>query len=170
MESLSITHTADNSSAATEGKSALLWTRSSKTKGANGCRGLVCYEMQLSLLARLLHSLAAVHTKVPIHTIVDVQTPAITKVLVRLGTKLLPLPGGAPTPHGQPYHAPTFGKLRLLKLVHFKRILFFDNDIIVRQNVDQLLLHGPAPAVVFQVLAQGLNSGVMLLRPDRGTL
>ena len=145
----------------------LLMRNGKQSRGANGCSALRCFEMQLGLLVRLLRSLASVRTTVPIQTLVDPHTPAVASLLEGLGIAILPLPTGPLAPAwASPYHAPTFAKLRLLRLHQFEKVLFLDNDVNASRNLDELLLHGPTPAMVFQVLAQGLNSGVMLLAPD----
>ena len=145
----------------------MLLARTSHTRGHTNCKGITCFRLQLSLLVRLLISLTQVRTMQPIYTICDLHAPSISTMVKQLGSTVLRMPSGAPTPSwARSLHVPTFYKLRLLKLTQFEKLLFLDNDVIVQKNVDALLSDVPAPAMVFQAIAQGLNSGVMLLRPD----
>ena len=134
------------------------------------------YTSQAGLLMRLLLSLRAVNTTLPIFVLVSGDRfPAAEKRLAALGATLLPpdsapeldVKGGAVFASG--WAQSSFAKLRVLALEQFAKLIVMDNDAIVLRNIDHLA-SVPAPAFVFGYKCyprRELRAALMVLAPSR---
>lgn len=132
--------------------------------------------VQFKLLASLLASLRLTRSALPHRTLLRARLPrALEARLEELGTQMLPLTPSQLVP--PPLWAVrrdtaigSFVKLSLLALAQFEKVIFLDSDVQVLRNIDQLAAVEP-PAFAFHPPDHhqrrgGLNSGVMVLRPD----
>ena len=111
-----------------------------------------CMLMGASLV-RLVRSLRGVGTRLPIVTLVDPSRrfPAVEAELIELGVQLLPAQNIPPPKNANVWHKGTFGKLQIVYLTQFERVIFLDSDAQVLRNIDILASKRvvPAPAFVF---------------------
>ena len=104
-------------------------------------------------LIRILISLRAVNTSLPVHILATGERYAAVEARVAqmfgvryMGTEGVP-PVTVPT-WASKWARGSFAKLRALALTQYDRIVLLDNDNVVLRNVDHLA-HAPAPAFVF---------------------
>jgi len=135
------------------------------------------YSSQAKLAARLLLSLRAVKTTLPIHLLATgVRFPAVERQLSELGATVLPT-GAAPAARvpawASPWARASFAKLAALALgARFERLVVLDNDAVVLRNIDHLG-GGPAaaaaPAAVFGWKChprRELRAALLVLQPS----
>lgn len=130
------------------------------------------YLRETKRAAFFLQSARDVHTTLPITLMVGgVRNAAAESQMTELGASLWPTQPVDPPAWASAMHKQAFNKLRALELTHYSRVIFVDNDVMLRANVDHLAFH-PAPAAVwFPVNGSSggmttFNSGVMILAPD----
>lgn len=123
---------------------------------------------------RLLASLRAVKTTLPVHVLVSgYRVPAAEAAIASLGATLLP-PEKAPAVHvpawGSKWARASFAKLRALALTQFDRVVVLDTDSVVLRNIDHLARPDlAAPAFVFGYKCaprRELRASLMVLRPS----
>ena len=144
----------------------------------------------MRLIVRLLLSLQAVASMLPVHMLVSGERhQGFEAALLRqFAPQLRLLDGDAVGRHriripnwASAFHWGSFAKLAVLSLTQFRRILVLDTDTIVLRNIDHLV-HMAAPAFVYRfkcwsykrpgtstagnVPIWEMNSGVMLLQPN----
>ena len=110
------------------------------------------YSAQIPLVARLLISLRAVRTALPVSILATgVRFPAVERKLAELGATMLPdgaaLAARVPD-WASPWARGSFSKLAALSLRGFDRVILLDNDLVALRNLDHLA-SAPTPAAVF---------------------
>ena len=86
--------------------------------------------------------------------------------LRKLGAHILPVKNEfLPPQWAAPYHRGSFGKLNILRLTQFDKVVFLDSDCQVVRNIDNLA-SVPSPSAAFHAPDDGINSGVMVLSPN----
>ena len=92
--------------------------------------------------------------------VIDVESPSV--------------PIGLSKPGDHPHWGNTFAKLLLFSLENFDKLIYVDSDMLILDNIDELFLEPHMSAVQAgrsvpgNELWTGLNSGLMVLRPERG--
>ena len=144
-----------------------------------GSNPVAAYFWHVRGVARLVLSLRAVRTSLPIHLLVSGERYATPEQRLRsLGVRVLHAAEPAwdtPSWAADTWAAGTFAKLHALTLTDFTRVLVLDTDCVALRNFDHLVSRSALPALPGFVFgpqdggAWGLmNSGVMVLRPDSG--
>ena len=115
---------------------------------------------QKIIVRRLLLSLWAVHTALPVH----IMTPNSTQ-FQELDAPLLHRNFTSTSTWTAPYHRYSFYKLHALQLVQFAKTIVLDTDVQVVRNIDHLA-STPTPAFVVHRPDKGINSGLQVIRPE----
>ena len=131
------------------------------------------YSAQIALVARLLVSLRAVRTALPVRILATgVRFPAVERTLTELGATVLPdgaALGPARVPDwASPWARGSFAKLAALSVRGFDKVILLDNDFVALRNLDHLA-HVPAPAAVFGWKCfprRELRSALLVLEPS----
>ena len=131
------------------------------------------YSSQAKLAARLLVSLRAVKTALPIHLLATgVRFPAVERQLSELGATVLPsgaVPAARVPAWASPWAKASFAKLATLALgSRFERLVVLDNDAVVLRNIDHVAA-APAPAAVFAWKChprRELRAALLVLQPS----
>ena len=131
------------------------------------------YSAQIALVARLLVSLRAVRTALPVRILASgVRFPAVERTLTELGATVLPdgaALGAARVPDwASPWARGSFAKLAALSVRGFDKVILLDNDFVALRNLDHLA-HVPAPAAVFGWKCfprRELRSALLVLEPS----
>ena len=110
------------------------------------------YSAQIPLVTRLLISLRAVRTALPVRILATgVRFPAVERKLTELGATVLPdgAARAARVPDwASPWARGSFAKLAALSVRGFDKVILLDNDFVALRNLDHLS-HAPTPAAVF---------------------
>jgi hypothetical protein len=110
------------------------------------------YATNMHMLTRLVVSLRAVRSRLPLHLFASGYRHAGYEArLQALGVHVHGSPRGAlrrPV-WADRHHFGSFAKLRVLALTDFKRVVLLDHDLVVLRNIDHLS-GAPAPSIVFQ--------------------
>ena len=131
------------------------------------------YSAQIALVTRLLVSLRAVRTALPVRILATgVRFPAVERTLTELGATVLPdgaALGAARVPDwASPWARGSFAKLAALSVRGFDKVILLDNDFVALRNLDHLA-HVPAPAAVFGWKCfprRELRSALLVLEPS----
>ena len=131
------------------------------------------YSAQVALVTRLLVSLRAVRTALPVRILASgVRFPAVERTLTELGATVLPdgaALGAARVPDwASPWARGSFAKLAALSVRGFDKVILLDNDFVALRNLDHLA-HVPAPAAVFGWKCfprRELRSALLVLEPS----
>ena len=131
------------------------------------------YGSQVGLLLRLLVSLRASGTSLPVHVLVSgYRVPAVEARLATLGVTILE-PDAAPPVRvpawGSKWARSSFAKLRVLALTRFRWVLLLDTDSIVLSSLDHLPAAADGPAFVFGYKCfprRELRASTAVLRPS----
>eukprot|EP00316_Scyphosphaera_apsteinii_P016445 CAMPEP_0119300642 /NCGR_PEP_ID=MMETSP1333-20130426/2562_1 /TAXON_ID=418940 /ORGANISM="Scyphosphaera apsteinii, Strain RCC1455" /LENGTH=374 /DNA_ID=CAMNT_0007302485 /DNA_START=27 /DNA_END=1151 /DNA_ORIENTATION=+ len=133
---------------------------------------LKSYLNGMRLITRLVVSLNAVGTQIPIHFFPSgYRHPAYEGQLTSLGvnvSSLMEQPVLVPSWANQ-HHRGSFSKLRVLALTQHERVILLDQDQVVLRNIDHLS-GAPTPSGVFHYVCEPmteLNSGLMVLQPNK---
>lgn len=129
----------------------------------------------------LHHSLRAVDAGYPLYVLTtDGMSPRGIEALTADGIEVLTAEGITPSRYihelnvanGSPNWDNTFFKLRIFGLTQFDTLVYLDSDMIALRNIDHLFDKPHMSAVAaghhFNHSWVQLNSGLMVLRPDKG--
>ena len=123
------------------------------------CGDVTSCEHQKTIVRRLLLSLLAVNTTLPVH----VMTPNTTDF--RRFPHVISRANPVAPRWAAPYHTTSFYKLEALRLVQYEKIVVLDTDVQVVRNIDHLA-RVPTPAFVVHRPDRGINSGLQVIRPS----
>jgi hypothetical protein len=132
------------------------------------------YTSQISLLVRLVVSLRAANTTLPIQLLVSGhRVPAVEQRLATLLGVTILAPESAPAVFvprwGSKWARSSFAKLRVLALSHLAVAIVLDTDSIVLRSIDHLATRAPPPAFVFGWKCyprRELRAATMVLAPS----
>ena len=123
-------------------------------------------------LIRVLLSLAAVGTRLPVHVLASGERyPEVeAKLASRFGVSFIDtaVPPATVPGWGSKWARGSFAKLRALALTQYTKLIVLDNDDVVLRNMDHLA-HAPAPGFVFGWKCyprRELRASTMVLEPQ----
>lgn len=129
------------------------------------------YAVSMHLIARLVVSLRASKSRLPIHLVASGERhEGYERRLAELGVRIVGTDFGLTIPRriSNPFHIGSFSKLRALSLTQFRKIIVLDQDLVIMRSIDHLA-HVPAPALVYRYKCYPeleINSGLMVLAPN----